>query len=139
MRPSAGCRRLVGRASRGLRPPGARSPHRPSRPGPTRSSTSPPRRAHPPWSREVLNAGIRTGVPVSCPALVAQAAPEYRPFVTATCDAIIESDDPFTTVTTTFPALCAGDPPIGPASSRSSPRCSPPPVRSSSPCPTLSA
>ena len=61
----------------------------------------------------MLNAGIRTGVPVSCPALVAQAAPEYRPFVTATCDAIIESDDPFTTVTTTFPALCAGDPPIG--------------------------
>lgn len=25
----------------------------------------------------------------------------------------MESDDPFTTVTTTLPALCAGDPPLG--------------------------
>ena len=67
----------------------------------------------PPIIREVLNVGIRAGVPIVCPALVAQAAPEYQPFVTATCDAIVESDDPFTTTTTTLPALCAGDPPLG--------------------------
>jgi len=67
----------------------------------------------PPLVREVLNVGIRAGIPIVCPALVAQAAPEYQAFVTATCDAIVESDDPFTTVTTTLPALCAGDPPLG--------------------------
>ena len=73
----------------------------------------PPASHPPPLVRELLNVGIRTGVPIVCPGLVALAAPEYQSFVTATCDAIVESDDPFTTVTTTLPALCAGNPPLG--------------------------
>ena len=67
----------------------------------------------PPLIRNVLNAAIRAGVPVVCPALAGQAAPEWQPFVTATCDSIVASDDPFTTTTQTLPALCAGNPPIG--------------------------
>lgn len=67
----------------------------------------------PPLIRNVLNAAIRAGVPVVCPALAGQAAPEWRPFVTATCDSIVASDDPFTTTTQVLPALCAGNPPIG--------------------------
>lgn len=63
--------------------------------------------------RSLLNVAIRQGVPVACPALASQAAPEYRTFVTATCDSIVASDDPYTTVTQVLPALCAGDPPIG--------------------------
>ncbi|MCU1430211.1 MAG: hypothetical protein JWL83_4211 [Actinomycetia bacterium] len=73
--------------------------------------TPPPK--PPPLVRGLLNIAIRAGVPVVCPALVAQAAPDFRAFVQATCDAIVASDDPFTTVTQTLPALCAGDPPIG--------------------------
>src|SRR5262249_5637819 len=67
----------------------------------------------PPLIRNVLNAAIRAGVPVACPALAGQAAPEYQAFVTATCDSIVASDDPFTTTTQVLPALCAGSPPIG--------------------------
>lgn len=67
----------------------------------------------PPLLRQVLNTGIRTTVPVVCPALAAQAAETYRPFVTATCAGIVASDDPFTTATQVLPALCAGDPPLG--------------------------
>ncbi len=67
----------------------------------------------PPVVRILLNTGIRTSVPIVCPALVSQAAPEYRAFVSATCDAIVHSVDPFTTVTQVLPALCAGSPPIG--------------------------
>ncbi len=63
--------------------------------------------------RSVLNTAIRAGVPVVCPALSAQAATAYRLFVTATCAAIVASTDPFTSLTTTLPALCAGDPPVG--------------------------
>ena len=72
-----------------------------------------PASSPPPLIRNVLNAAIRAGVPVVCPALAGQAAPEWRSFVTATCDSIVASDDPFTTTTQTLPALCAGDPPIG--------------------------
>jgi hypothetical protein len=61
----------------------------------------------------VLNVAIRAGVPVVCPPLAAQAAPEYRTFVTATCASIVASNDPFTTTTQIIPALCAGSPPIG--------------------------
>lgn len=67
----------------------------------------------PPLVRNLLNVAIRAGVPVACPALTAQAAPEYKAFVTATCDSIVASDDPFTSVTQTLPALCVGNPPIG--------------------------
>jgi hypothetical protein len=67
----------------------------------------------PPLVRNVLNVAIRAGVPVVCPSLANQAAPEWRSFVTLTCDSIVASDDPFTTTTTTLPALCAGNPPIG--------------------------
>ena len=67
----------------------------------------------PPVIRNVLNVGIRAGVPVVCPALVSQAAPQFQSFVSATCDAIVKSDDPFTTATQTLPALCAGNPPVG--------------------------
>jgi hypothetical protein len=67
----------------------------------------------PPLVRTVLNVAIRQGVPVACPALAAQAAPEYRTFVTATCASIVASNDPFTTTTQVLPALCAGSPPIG--------------------------
>jgi len=67
----------------------------------------------PPLIRSVLNIAIRTGVPVVCPALTAQAAPEYRAFVTATCASIVASNDPFTTLTQVLPALCAGNPPVG--------------------------
>jgi hypothetical protein len=67
----------------------------------------------PPLVRNVLNVAIRAGVPVVCPSLANQAAPEWRSFVTATCASIVASDDPFTTTTTTLPALCAGTPPIG--------------------------
>ncbi len=42
-----------------------------------------PASSPPPLIRTVLNTAIRTGVPVACPALAAQAAPEYRTFVTA--------------------------------------------------------
>jgi len=73
--------------------------------------TPPP--SPPPLIRNVLNTAIRQGVPVACPALASQAAPEYRTFVTATCDSIVASDDPFTTMTEVLPALCAGNPPIG--------------------------
>lgn len=73
--------------------------------------TPPPK--PPPLVRQVLNVGIRTGVPVACPALSAQAAPEYQAFITATCASIVASNDPFTTVTQVLPALCAGSPPIG--------------------------
>jgi hypothetical protein len=73
--------------------------------------TPPP--SPPPLVRNVLNVAIRAGIPVVCPALASQAAPEWQPFVTATCDSIVASDDPFTTTTQTLPALCAGDPPIG--------------------------
>jgi hypothetical protein len=72
-----------------------------------------PASSPPPLIRNVLNAAIRAGVPVACPALANQAAPEYRAFVTATCDSIVASDDPFTTTTQVLPALCAGNPPIG--------------------------
>jgi hypothetical protein len=67
----------------------------------------------PPLVRNVLNVAIRAGVPVVCPSLANRAAPEWRSFVTGTCDSIVKSDDPFTTTTTTLPALCAGNPPIG--------------------------
>jgi hypothetical protein len=67
----------------------------------------------PPLIRNVLNVAIRAGIPVVCPAHAGQAAPEWRSFVTATCDSIVASDDQFTTTTTTLPALCAGNPPIG--------------------------
>jgi hypothetical protein len=73
--------------------------------------TPPP--SPPPLARELLNTAIRTGVPVVCPALTSQADPQWQPFVTATCAAIVASDDPFTTTTQTLPALCAGDPPLG--------------------------
>jgi hypothetical protein len=69
----------------------------------------------PPLVRSVLNVAIRAGIPVVCPSLANQAAPAYRAFVTATCDSIVKSDDPFTTATTTLPALCTGNPPIGAA------------------------
>jgi hypothetical protein len=67
----------------------------------------------PPLVRDLLNVAIRTGVPVVCPVLAAQAAPAYQSFVTATCAAIVASNDPFTTVTSLLPALCAGNPPLG--------------------------
>lgn len=67
----------------------------------------------PPLIRQVLNVAIRHGVPVACPALSSQAAPEYRTFVTATCASIVASNDPYTTTTQVLPALCAGNPPIG--------------------------
>jgi hypothetical protein len=73
--------------------------------------TPPP--SPPPLIRNVLNVGIRAGVPIVCPALAAQAAPAYQSFVTATCASIVASNDPFTTVTQVIPALCAGSPPIG--------------------------
>ncbi len=72
-----------------------------------------PSARQPPLTRQLLNVAIRTGVPVVCPALVGQAAPEWRSFVDATCDAIVASDDPFTTTVELLPALCAGDPPLG--------------------------
>ena len=67
----------------------------------------------PPLIRNLLNVAIRQGVPIACPALASQAAPEFRTFVTATCDSIVASDDPYTTMTQVLPALCAGNPPIG--------------------------
>lgn len=67
----------------------------------------------PPVVRELLNYSIRAGVPVVCPALAAQAATAYQPFVTGTCAAIVASNDPFTTTTSLLPALCAGNPPLG--------------------------
>jgi hypothetical protein len=72
-----------------------------------------PAASPPPVVRDVLNVAIRAGVPVVCPALAAQAAPAYQAFVTATCAAIVASPDPFTTVTTVLPAMCAGNPPVG--------------------------
>jgi hypothetical protein len=72
-----------------------------------------PPKSPPPLARNLLNVAIRTGVPVVCPALTAQADPAYQPFVTATCASIVNSNDPFTTVTQVLPALCAGSPPIG--------------------------
>jgi hypothetical protein len=72
-----------------------------------------PPKSPPPLIRNVLNVAIRAGVPVACPALAAQAAPEFKSFVTGTCASIVASDDPFTTTTQVLPALCAGDPPIG--------------------------
>ncbi len=63
--------------------------------------------------RQVLNVGIRTGVPLVCPALTAQAAPEFQSFISATCASIVASNDPYTTTTQLLPALCAGSPPIG--------------------------
>ena len=67
----------------------------------------------PPIIRQLLNATIRAGVPVACPAITAQAADAYKPFVTGTCDAIVASNDPFTTTTTVLPTLCSGNPPLG--------------------------
>ncbi len=72
-----------------------------------------PPKSPPPLARDLLNIAIRQGVPVVCPALTAQAAPAYQPFVTATCASIVASNDPFTTTTQVLPALCAGSPPIG--------------------------
>jgi hypothetical protein len=63
--------------------------------------------------RQVLNLAIRQAVPVVCPALTAQAAPEFKPFMTATCASIVASADPYTTTTQLLPALCAGNPPVG--------------------------
>jgi hypothetical protein len=72
-----------------------------------------PSTRQPPLARQLLNVVIRAGVPFVCPALVGQAAPEWRSFVDATCDAIVASDDPFTTTVELLPALCARDPPLG--------------------------
>jgi hypothetical protein len=72
-----------------------------------------PASSPPPLVRELLNVAIRAGVPVVCPAITSQAADAYKPFVTGTCDAIVASDDPFTTTTSLLPALCAGSPPLG--------------------------
>jgi hypothetical protein len=44
----------------------------------------------PPLVRNVLNVAIRAGVPVVCPSLANQAAPEWRSFVTATCPLILQ-------------------------------------------------
>ena len=63
--------------------------------------------------RQLLNVAIRQGVPVVCPALTAQAAPTFQPFITATCASIVASNDPYTTTTQLLPALCAGSPPVG--------------------------
>jgi len=92
-----------------------------SQPGPNQDLTAwkdklenvTPPASPPPLIRNILNAAIRKGVPLACPALASQAAPEYRTFVSATCDSIVASDDPYTTVTQVLPALCAGNPPIG--------------------------
>lgn len=67
----------------------------------------------PPIVRQLLNTAIRAGIPVACPVITSQAADAYKPFVTGTCDAIVASNDPFTTTTSLLPALCAGNPPLG--------------------------
>ncbi len=72
-----------------------------------------PASSPPPLVRELLNSSIRAGIPIVCPALVSQAAPTYQPFVSGTCDAIVASNDPFTTTTSLLPAMCAGNPPLG--------------------------
>jgi hypothetical protein len=72
-----------------------------------------PASSPPPIVRQLVNVGIRAGVPVACPVITSQAADAYKPFVTGTCDAIVASNDPFTATTGVLPALCAGNPPLG--------------------------
>ena len=72
-----------------------------------------PASSPPPIVRDLVNVAIRAGVPVACPVVTSQAADAYKPFVAGTCDAIVASDDPFTTTTSLLPALCAGNPPLG--------------------------
>jgi hypothetical protein len=61
----------------------------------------------------LLNEAIRQGVPIACPVIAGQAEPEFRAFITGTCDAIVRSNDPYTSLVKLLPALCAGDPPVG--------------------------
>jgi hypothetical protein len=61
----------------------------------------------------LLNTAIRTGIPVACPVLSSQAAPDFQSFITGTCTAIQKSNDPYTALVKVLPALCAGDPPVG--------------------------
>jgi hypothetical protein len=67
----------------------------------------------PPLVHELLNEAIRTGIPVVCPVLVQQADPKFQTFISGSCKAIATSDDPYTSLVTVLPALCAGDPPVG--------------------------
>jgi hypothetical protein len=63
----------------------------------------------------LLNEAIRRGVPIACPVIVSQAEPEFRAFISGTCDAIVASNDPYTSLIKLLPALCAGNPPVGAA------------------------
>jgi hypothetical protein len=67
----------------------------------------------PPLVKAILNEAIRTGIPIVCPIIVSQAEPEYQAFITGSCNAIANSNDPYTTLVKVLPALCAGDPPVG--------------------------
>lgn len=66
-----------------------------------------------PIVKGIINEAIRAGIPVVCPIVVSQAAPEFRAFITATCDSIAASNDPYTSLIEVLPVLCAGDPPLG--------------------------
>ena len=61
----------------------------------------------------LLNEAIRQGIPVVCPVIVSQAEPDFQPFITGTCNAIVRSNDPYTSLIKVLPALCKGDPPVG--------------------------
>jgi hypothetical protein len=67
----------------------------------------------PPLLHALLNEAIRTGMPIACPIIVGQAEPGYRAFIQGSCNAIAKSNDPYTSLVTVLPALCAGDPPVG--------------------------
>jgi hypothetical protein len=61
----------------------------------------------------LLNEAIRTGIPVVCPVIAGQADPSFQSFITGSCSAIANSNDPYTSLVKLLPALCAGDPPVG--------------------------
>jgi hypothetical protein len=58
------------------------------------------------------NEALRVLIPVTCPVLAQQAAPEYRAFITGQCNRIARSADPYTQLTKQIPLLCTGDPPL---------------------------
>jgi len=61
----------------------------------------------------LLNEAIRTGIPIVCPIVASQADPSFKAFITGSCTAIANSNDPYTSLVKLLPALCAGDPPVG--------------------------
>ena len=56
----------------------------------------------------LLNEAIRQGIPIVCPVIVAQAEPDFQPFITGTCNAIARSNDPYTSLDQGAPRAVQG-------------------------------